>query len=453
MKDDIKKTFSKTHVRTPFVLAGDLTCILLSFFITFYIYKLRVDLSYKEIIKSHAPYFIFLYLIWMMTFFIDGFYKTITLSKTKLFSKIFKLSSICVVISFIYFYFLSLEKITPKTNIFINVTIFAVLLFSWRSITNLFFSQSFLVHKILILGNAKIIKEIQDFLEKNKTSGYKVEKILGLEEAKSSNFEEIVDNRNIDLVAIDRNFFQERDLLSKVLKLLSKNIPIYDLSQMSEMLLGEIPLESIEDTWLLTHLGGQKSQRYLIAKRMMDIVISLIILCFIIPIYIPVILFLLIKEGRPIFFTQKRTGIYGENFTLVKLRTMTVEAEKDGAKWATPNDSRITKVGKFLRKTRLDEFPQLLNILSGEMSLVGPRPERPEFVSKLKEDIPFYDQRHLVKPGLTGWAQINYGYGYSVDDAIKKLRYDLYYVKNKSIWFDMAIILKTIKTVITGAGH
>jgi lipopolysaccharide/colanic/teichoic acid biosynthesis glycosyltransferase len=173
-----------------------------------------------------------------------------------------------------------------------------------------------------------------------------------------------------------------------------------------------------------------------------------------IPIALILLPILLIVHGRPIFFKQKRVGLNNKTFTLYKLRSMVVDAEKDGAQWSKPGDARVTAMGKFLRKSRLDELPQLLNIIRGEMSLVGPRPERPEMINnQLSKEIPFYNLRHLVKPGVTGWAQVTFRYGFSKEDSLEKLQFDLFYVKNRSLWLDIIVILKTIKTVLTGAGQ
>ena len=155
----------------------------------------------------------------------------------------------------------------------------------------------------------------------------------------------------------------------------------------------------------------------------------------------------------PIFYSQLRTGLYGKPFRVYKFRSMSQDAEKKGAQWAIQRDPRITRVGYWLRVLRIDELPQIWNVLSGEMSLIGPRPERPEFDVKLKEAIPYYEMRYLVKPGITGWAQVLYPYGASLEDAYEKLAYDLYYIKNYSLWLDIVIVLKTIRVVLLGKGR
>ena len=188
------------------------------------------------------------------------------------------------------------------------------------------------------------------------------------------------------------------------------------------------------------------------AKRVFDIVVALLGLLLLAPLLLILGLLIRFRLGAPVFFTQIRPGLHGQPFKLIKFRTMCNDAEKNGAVWACKDDPRVTKVGHILRKTRLDEIPQLFNVLRGDMSFVGPRPERPEFVDTLKEKIPYYSKRHFVKPGVTGWAQVRYPYGASVEDSLEKLRYDLYYIKNFSVFLDILIILETVKVVLFGRG-
>jgi exopolysaccharide biosynthesis polyprenyl glycosylphosphotransferase len=186
---------------------------------------------------------------------------------------------------------------------------------------------------------------------------------------------------------------------------------------------------------------------------MIDLISAIVILLLVLPFLPIIVLVIKLDSAGPILFRQKRVGKRGKIYVLYKFRTMTVDAEKNtGAVWAKEHDPRVTRVGEFLRKCRIDEIPQLFNVLAGDMSLVGPRPERPEFVDKLKEIIPYYSERHFVKPGVTGWAQVRYPYGASVEDAIEKLRYDLYYIKNLTMVFDLIVILETIKVVLFRRG-
>ena len=189
------------------------------------------------------------------------------------------------------------------------------------------------------------------------------------------------------------------------------------------------------------------------AKRLFDLAVSILLGIVLLPFVLVAALAVFFETGRPILYSQVRTGINGKPFKIYKIRSMRQDAEKGGkAVWAKANDSRVTRVGAFIRNTRLDEIPQLWNVIRGDMSFVGPRPERPEFVEQLERDIPFYTHRHAVKPGLMGWAQLNYPYGASVEDAKGKLEYDLYYTKNHSFVMDLLIMIQTVEVVLLGKG-
>jgi exopolysaccharide biosynthesis polyprenyl glycosylphosphotransferase len=223
-----------------------------------------------------------------------------------------------------------------------------------------------------------------------------------------------------------------------------------------EQIMGRVPIEHLQADWLVTSLGeaAQFNNLTRLIKRLLDLagaVAGLAGLLLILPF---VSLAIRLSSPGPIFYRQTRVGRAGRRFTVIKFRTMASDAEADGlARWAEPDDARVTRIGRFLRRTRLDELPQFLNVLRGEMSLVGPRPERPEFIAALEEKIPFYRARLLVKPGLTGWAQINYGYGASVEDAAIKLQYDLYYLKHRSLWLDLAVLFRTLAVVLGFRGR
>jgi exopolysaccharide biosynthesis polyprenyl glycosylphosphotransferase len=188
-------------------------------------------------------------------------------------------------------------------------------------------------------------------------------------------------------------------------------------------------------------------------KRVVDITASLVLMVAAVPAMVLTAVAIVIESGFPIFYVQERVGRGGRLFRIVKFRSMCVDAEADGkARWAQAGDSRITRVGRFIRKTRIDELPQLWNVLNGDMSLIGPRPERPSFVAELTRDIPFYNARHSVKPGVTGWAQVRYTYGASREDAKRKLEYDLFYVKNHGLLLDVLILVETVRVVLRGEG-
>ncbi len=255
------------------------------------------------------------------------------------------------------------------------------------------------------------------------------------------------------VVAMDerRGNLPIRELLDARLR----GIDVIDLLEFLERETGKIRVDLVNPGWLIFSSGFRTSPFRRFNKRLFDIVLSatLLLLCW--PIMLLIALAIKIEDGvrAPVLYSQCRVGRSDEPFSVLKYRSMTVDAEPDGkAIWATKDDGRVTRVGRFLRHFRLDELPQVLNVLRGQMSLVGPRPERPEFVDGLRARIPYYSERHAVKPGITGWAQLHYAYGSSAEDAIEKLQYDLYYAKNQSLMLDIMIILQTVEVVLWGKG-
>ena len=263
----------------------------------------------------------------------------------------------------------------------------------------------------------------------------------------------ITRNLRVDRVVVSLGDARGKLPMDKLLEMKLDGVGFDHLASVYEELTGKIALENLRPSWLIFSSGFRKSRLVQSAKRLMDLVAATVGLALAAPIMAAVALAVKWTSPGPALYRQERVGQHGRVFTVLKFRSMRQDAEAGtGAVWATKNDSRVTPVGRFLRKSRLDELPQLLNVLSGDMSLVGPRPERPEFVRQLTEQIPFYGQRHIIRPGLTGWAQVRYSYGSSVEDAMEKLQYDLFYIKNLSIPLDLFIIFSTIKTVLLRRG-
>jgi sugar transferase (PEP-CTERM system associated) len=230
-------------------------------------------------------------------------------------------------------------------------------------------------------------------------------------------------------------------------------IRITDLAGFFERVHGQVPIDSLKISWLIYGHGFRQNAIRAVVKRTLDIVASAVLCVIALPLVGIAALAIAFEGGGPVIYRQQRVGLRGRAFTVYKLRSMTHDAEREGSpRWATKNDPRVTPVGRLIRRTRIDELPQLWNVLKGEMSFVGPRPERPEFVSMLVEQIPFYAARHSVKPGLTGWAQVRYSYGATVEQSIRKLEYDLYYVKNHTLLLDLGILLETVRVVLLGEG-
>ena len=255
------------------------------------------------------------------------------------------------------------------------------------------------------------------------------------------------------VVAVDDR--RKRLPIDDILDCKMSGMQVLDLVSFFEKEASLVNLDVLQPSWMIFSPGFQRRPMVALGKRALDVAGAAVMLLVGLPVMAAVALGILIESrGRgPILFHQTRVGLDGRPFRLHKFRSMRADAEADGvARWATVGDPRVTGVGRFMRKTRLDELPQLLNVLRGEMSLVGPRPERPEFVAELSTHLRYYPERHRVKPGLTGWAQLNYQYGSSIDDAKKKLEYDLYYVKNASLFLDLVILLETVEIVLWGKG-
>jgi lipopolysaccharide/colanic/teichoic acid biosynthesis glycosyltransferase len=231
---------------------------------------------------------------------------------------------------------------------------------------------------------------------------------------------------------------------------LSLKINFIGLANFYEIITGKVPLDAINKTWFLENLSEGNKKFFDIFKRFYDITLGIMFLILTLPFWPLIMIIVKLESKGPIFFLSKRTGKNNKVFNLFKFRTM--REEGNDRKMTAVNDPRITRFGKFMRKTRIDEIPQVINILKGDLSFVGPRPERPEFVAKLEEAIPFYKERLLVKPGATGWAVVNEYHSPSIEDSIKKLQFDLFYIKNRSIYLDLTIILKTIATILGKKG-
>jgi len=241
--------------------------------------------------------------------------------------------------------------------------------------------------------------------------------------------------------------------MDELLKCRLAGVPVRTLEAFYELLRGRVPVESLKASWLIYGDGFRQNWWRALEKRLIDVSASLVLLAVFLPVMVLTAIAIALESGFPVLYRQERVGRGGRKFVIWKFRSMRQDAEADGkARWAETGDPRCTRVGRFIRKTRIDELPQLFNVLMGDLSLVGPRPERPEFVGRLEGEVPFYNARHSVKPGVTGWAQVRYSYGASSLDARKKLEYDLYYVKNHTLFLDVLILLETIRVVLRGEG-
>jgi sugar transferase (PEP-CTERM system associated) len=324
-----------------------------------------------------------------------------------------------------------------------------------------------LKRRVLILGVGDYARRIEQLVAANANRGFLVVDYLRLaNEApriRSSYIDhrripggrsiaQIADEKFVDEVVLalrDRRGLPTEDLLECKLS----GISVSEYLTFWERETGKIDLEALHPSWLFFSDGFQANWYTNLVKRLFDIVVSLIAVAVTLPVVAAIAAAIRLEGAGPIFYAQERVGLNGRRFRLMKFRSMSVNAETDGVPvWAAANDQRITRIGALIRKTRIDEIPQIFNVLRGDMSFIGPRPERPFFVETLMKEIPYYNERHRVKPGISGWAQINYPYGASVEDAREKLTYDLYYVKNRSLFLDLVILLPTARVVLWPEG-
>lgn len=351
----------------------------------------------------------------------------------------------------------------PREVHWTSALLAGVMLLLWR-IAHLNAYQSTPIKKrALFVGPTPAGMQIAEELRNYPESGYE---LVGFIENPGSNslvstrlllgediyLPQIVSNYQIDSIILPVTDRVPESTLKAIADCATFDCEIITASRLYERASGRVPVQHITHSWFVSELENADRAAYRIGKRLMDISLSVVGLLATGLLFPLIALLIKLDSPGPIFYSQIRAGKNGRPFKIYKFRSMVHNAERDGAVWAKINDKRITKIGELLRKTRLDELPQLYNVLLGEMSLVGPRPERPEFIEKLAREIPFFNKRQMILPGLTGWAQVNYPYGASTQDALEKLQYDLYYIKNRSMFLDFEILLRTIAVVIKKQG-
>jgi len=341
----------------------------------------------------------------------------------------------------------------------LGISILAIFLVLWRRSYEWIIGLSVFRERVYVLGSGERARNVVETLRIRSDAGIEV-----VEGEGKGPFNGQLEQFAADLRAfckpktrIDRVIVAMEDRrgsmpVRELLELRLNGVVIEDAGTLMERLSGKLPLEGLNPSTLIFTEGFNVKASQQIVRRLVSIAVSCIGLAICLP-FIPfIILAVRLSSPGPIFFHQTRVGLGGRHFSVVKFRTMRQDAEAQGAVWATKNDPRVTSLGRFMRKTRLDEIPQLWNVLRGEMGFVGPRPERPEFVQWLASEIPFYELRHMIRPGITGWAQVRYQYGASLEETKQKLEYDLYYIKHLSVGLDLLIMFETIKTIVLRRG-
>ncbi|HEY1901979.1 MAG TPA: TIGR03013 family XrtA/PEP-CTERM system glycosyltransferase [Terracidiphilus sp.] len=373
----------------------------------------------------------------------------------------FRLLLVLSVLSFVLaglVYFVSDIYIAPHVFT-VGISILAVVLVLWRRAYEWIIGLAVFRERIYVLGGGERARTVIETLRLRRDAGMEIVRGEGNGESKEDIERFAADLRafrtpkpHIDRVIVAMENRRGSMPVRELLDLRLDGVVVEDATTLMERLLGKLPLEGLNPSSMIFTHGFNVKASQQIFRRLVSITVSFIGLAICLP-FIPfIILAVRLSSPGPIFFKQTRVGLRGRHFSVLKFRTMRQDAEAKGAVWATKNDPRVTPLGRFMRKTRLDEIPQLWNVLRGEMGFVGPRPERPEFVQWLTSEIPFYELRHMIRPGITGWAQVRYQYGASLEETKQKLEYDLYYIKHLSVGLDLLIMFETIKTIILRRG-
>ena len=428
------------NIRKFLLIVADIFLLYASLAIVLF-FSFGENLRWK-IINEHLLPFSIIYFFWLIIFYIFSLYDlSVIRIKEKFYTKIFSAILMALAVGMIFFYLSPISEITPKTNLILNAVIFTILFLGWRKLFFTIFSAR-LITRVAIIGKDEQTKEIIKEIRSRPYLGYQIVDV-------NLDGDLLVQARakKIDTLIVPANLDSSSQLTQNLYRCLSARVNFLDISTAYELICEKIPNEFLAHTWFLENLREGEKKIYDNIKKGVDIILASFLLAITLPLW-PVIALLIKseKDGGPVFYQQERIGKDGKSFFLIKFRSMNQEAEAGtGAVWAKEKDPRVTTVGKFLRYTHLDELPQMINVLRGDISLVGPRPERPEFINQLEREIPHYRIRHLIKPGFTGWAQIKFRYGRSVIDSQEKFQYDLYYLKNRSLLLDMGILLKTFQ--------
>lgn len=340
------------------------------------------------------------------------------------------------------------------------------LMISWRVSIHWFLGHPDFGERILIVGSGNLAVEVAREVLERPDAGYRIVGFVGTDSellgkslinprviAVTSELAQVVKRENIDRIVVAMGERRGQLPTEELLRLsLAGIVSIEEGASFSERVTGRVSLNMLRPSWLIFSGRGRQARISGITRNVVHRLVALIGAFLSLPIVLLTAILIKLDSKGPVFYRQERVGENGRPFTLLKFRSMRVDAEEAGPVWASKDDDRITRLGRIIRKIRVDEIPQFWNILRGEMNFVGPRPERPHFVAQLAKEIPYYEQRHLIPPGLTGWAQIKYSYGASIEDARQKLQYDLYYVKNQSLILDAIVLFETIKIILFGRG-
>ena len=403
----------------------------------------------------------------LILYFYDLYDYTVMGNRRELMLRLVQALGIAWALLALLFYFVPTLFIGRGVSV-ISIPVVLVLLLGWRNSIHYLTGHPEIGEKIVIVGTGRSAFETAEAIWQRRDAGYR---IVGFVTENDAQPEQISAKMNLLGAAKDLETIVKRDKIDRIvtavrerrgtfptetlLKMsLAGNVSIEECTSFFERLTGQVNLEMVRPSWLIFAGRERDTRLTTFLREVVHRSLALIGLVFSFPIAVLTAIFIKLDSKGSVFYRQQRVGKNGKIFNVIKFRSMKTDAEKDGKPvWASTDDDRTTRVGRIIRLVRVDEIPQFWNIIKGEMSFIGPRPERPHFVAQLAEEIPFYEHRHLTAPGLTGWAQIKYPYGASVADARRKLQYDLYYIKNQSLALDFVIVFETVKTVLFGKGR
>lgn len=388
-------------------------------------------------ITLHLKPFVIWGILVFLIFYIFNLYEVSALKPTLNNIRQFIFAIIVSAITGIILFYIFPFSVTPKTNLIITQIYFTFFILIWRRSFYRLFSKKF-KNNIAFIGETPESKILIKNIIDNPPIGYEYKGTF-------ENFE-MLQKSNLKINTV---VYASSNSTIDLLELSRSNYIHLDINKAFQIILSKIPVELMNDIIALDMLEDRKNILSKTAERFLDIFFSILILIVTLPITIVTSFLIYTEDGKNIFYKQKRIGLKNKEFSIIKFRSMRIDAEKDGAVWASSEDRRITRIGKIIRKLHIDEIPQMINILRGDITLVGPRPERPEFVNMLEKEIPYYFLRHTIKPGFTGWAQIKYRYARTIEDSKEKFEYDLHYIKNRNFFLDMGIIIRTIQIIFT----
>ena len=448
-------TSLKSRAKIPLLYIGDIVIFYVVLTLTLFVRYGEIDIN-GPVFDAHAGPFTYALIGWLFIFYIGGMYEKQVFNRDVLIHRFFALVGIGGLFLITLFYLVPSFGIAPRTNLFIFIGLFVVAGYAWRS--------SFIVllreragaknNRVMLVGMNPAVSEVSEYIVKNPQFGYEIVLWMkdGLKgEQTPEQFTNFVVVQGINTIVVPQHVEHDPGALRMLYYAFMNGIEVVSLADFYERLFDRVSIAELADSWLIKNLP-RVATRDRVLKYILEATIAFTLLVILSPIMLITALAVAMGSSGPILYRQIRVGKNEEQFTLYKFRTMYAgkdknpDADAGTPTWSPVGDQRVTAVGRFLRASHIDEFPQLFNIVRGEMSFVGPRPERPEFTSQLEKEIPYYELRYLLRPGISGWAQINYRYGASVDDAYQKLQYEIYYLKNRSLLLDVSIIVKTIKS-------